>query len=237
MIIMDYREAQSSEEIFKALGEPPTSELPCDYLLHYPHIQVGIERKTASGLLGDLETGRFQEQMRSLDTPVRILLIEGLILPARNGKTLIQKQAYKFDYYDLKGHFEEGARLQLDFRKARWNFTSVMNLLLSACLSLVHHLEFTLSPAFTAKRIEEFGRYFAKESHNSFLAQPMPFSFHPEERLWPPKGVGQDRERRLLKHFGSLKAICEAEVEELCRVEGIGRKTAEEIYKAVRKKI
>jgi len=234
MIIMDYREAQTSEEIFKALGEPPVSELPCDYLLHYPHIQVGIERKTANGLLGDLETGRFQEQMRSLGTQVRILLIEGLILPARDGKTLIQKQAYKFDYYDLRGHFEEGARLQLDFRKSRWNFSSVMNLILSACLSLVHHLEFTLSPAFTAGRIKEFEHYFAKESHESLSAQPLPFSFHTEERLWPPKGVGQDRERKLLKHFGSLKAICEAGVKELCQVEGIGKRTAEEIYNAVR---
>lgn len=43
-------------------------------------------------------------------------------------------------------------------------------------------------------------------------------------------GVGPKRKKALLRHFGSVKAIREASVEDLCKVEGINRKVAEEIY-------
>lgn len=43
-------------------------------------------------------------------------------------------------------------------------------------------------------------------------------------------GVGPKRKKALLRHFGTVKAIREASVEDLCQVEGINRKVAEEIY-------
>lgn len=43
-------------------------------------------------------------------------------------------------------------------------------------------------------------------------------------------GVGPKRKQALLKHFGTAKRIREASVEELCEVEGINQKLAEEIY-------
>lgn len=43
-------------------------------------------------------------------------------------------------------------------------------------------------------------------------------------------GVGEKRRKNLLKHFGSLKRIQEASVEELLEVEGINSKVAESIY-------
>jgi Fanconi anemia group M protein len=39
--------------------------------------------------------------------------------------------------------------------------------------------------------------------------------------------------QRLLEHFGSVKAIFEAETDQLCKVKGIGKKTAEEINKVI----
>ena len=43
-------------------------------------------------------------------------------------------------------------------------------------------------------------------------------------------GVGPKRKKALIKHFGSMRAIREANVEELMEVQGISQKIAEEIY-------
>lgn len=44
-------------------------------------------------------------------------------------------------------------------------------------------------------------------------------------------GIGDKLARNLLDHFGSIRRIAEADVEELMRVEGIGRKKAERVRK------
>ena len=46
------------------------------------------------------------------------------------------------------------------------------------------------------------------------------------------EGVGEKRKEALLKHFKSLKKIANSTIEELENVEGIDRKTAENIYNA-----
>lgn len=48
------------------------------------------------------------------------------------------------------------------------------------------------------------------------------------------KGVGPNTKKQLIQHFGSVKAIKAASVEELCAVKGVGRKLAEIIHAALR---
>ncbi|MFJ4679993.1 excinuclease ABC subunit UvrC [Kitasatospora sp. NPDC088783] len=46
-------------------------------------------------------------------------------------------------------------------------------------------------------------------------------------------GLGETRRRALLKHFGSLKKLRAATVDELCEVPGVGRRTAETVAAAL----
>lgn len=46
-------------------------------------------------------------------------------------------------------------------------------------------------------------------------------------------GVGASTAERLLRHFGSVRSIMNAPIDELCLVEGIGTKTAENILEVI----
>ncbi|WP_084717875.1 excinuclease ABC subunit UvrC [Streptacidiphilus carbonis] len=49
-------------------------------------------------------------------------------------------------------------------------------------------------------------------------------------------GLGESRRQALLKHFGSLKRLRAATVEEICEVPGVGRRTAEAVAAALAEK-
>ncbi|MEU8352337.1 helix-hairpin-helix domain-containing protein, partial [Streptomyces sp. NPDC048845] len=48
-------------------------------------------------------------------------------------------------------------------------------------------------------------------------------------------GLGESRRQALLKHFGSLKRLRSATIDEICEVPGFGRKTAENVVAALAK--
>lgn len=46
-------------------------------------------------------------------------------------------------------------------------------------------------------------------------------------------GLGESRKQALIKHFGSVKKLRSATIDQICEVPGIGRKTAETIAVAL----
>jgi excinuclease ABC subunit C len=55
-----------------------------------------------------------------------------------------------------------------------------------------------------------------------------------QSRLDEIRGIGPKRRRDLILHFGSVKKLAEAEIEEISQVPGISRKLADSIYSALR---
>lgn len=247
MIIQESREVNNADGrlIQKKLGQPPLAFFEHgDYLLRGNGVTCLIERVTNSGLLADIESGRMVSKLEgcSEDADIVLLLIEGLIFPARDGTTLIQEGGYAFSYYDLKGsHFPEGADLKMSFRRTGFRFASVQNFLTSCQLRWVHGVEFTLSASETAERLMELNAYFTKgfDQHLLHLTRSRPFTMKREDNwseylLSGLPGVGIERAQVLLDVFKNPLAVFNADIKQLAGVSGIGRVTARKIYEAVR---
>lgn len=246
MLIVDYRELNNKDGqlIHRKLGGPPTAPLSSgDYLLRGNGITVLVERVKNSGLLADIESGRMVEKLEGCaeDADIVLLLIEGLILPARDGTVLLQEGGYAFNYYDLKGsHFPEGADLKMTFRRVNWHFHSVAEFLTSVCLRWVHKVEFTLSASETAERLKELDEYFSKgfDQHLLHLQRSRPFTMKKEDNLqeyilsgFP--GIGPERARAIIECFGKLPLRWTVDEKQLSRVEGIGKVTARKLIEAL----
>ncbi|MEG2450205.1 MAG: excinuclease ABC subunit UvrC [Clostridia bacterium] len=78
------------------------------------------------------------------------------------------------------------------------------------------------------QRVRDEAHRFAITFHRSARAKHLK-----ESELTKYSGIGDARAKLLLKHFGSVKAVKEATVEELAKVEGFKTKTAEKIYNAI----
>lgn len=248
MIIQESREVNNADGrlIQKKLGQPPLAFFEYgDYLLRGNGVTCLIERVKNSGLLADIESGRMVSKLEgcSEDADIVILLIEGLILPARDGSTLLQKEGHTFNYYDLKGsHFPEGADLEMSFRRTGFHFHSVAEFLTSVCLRWVHKFEFTISPSETAERLKELDEYFSKDfgQHLLHLQRSRPFDMKRGNNLheyiltgFP--GIGPERARAIVECFGTLPLRWTVDEKQLSRVEGIGKTTARKLISALAK--
>lgn len=249
MILIDERELNNSDGrlIHKRLNSPPTTRLEHgDFLIRGNGITTITERCTAAGLLADIESGRMVEKLQGCaeDADIVLLLIEGLILPARDNFTLLQeKGGYAFSYWgNGKSSFgQEGAEVKLKFRKVNWYFRSVAEFLTSVSLRWVHKVEFTLSASETAERLKELDQYFNKDfdQHLLHLTRSRPFTMKRENErgkylLSGLPGVGPERAQLLLDVLKTPLAVFNADIKQLAGVSGIGTVTARKIYEAIR---
>ena len=78
------------------------------------------------------------------------------------------------------------------------------------------------------QRIRDEAHRFANTHHRGRRSKTMV-----ESMLDDVPGLGEVRRKTLLKHFGSLKKLREADVAEIAQVPGIGPRTAEAIKAAV----
>ena len=175
-----------------------------------------IEYKVISDLINSMSTGRMSEQIAKVPKgDIGILLIEGWWTVDHNGYLRTKSKSWKRPYSWL------------------WNY------LLSAQLSGIY---IYLSPNefMTPRLIISIFDWFNKNQHDALSQRPKLHIMYPS--LTPKQiafsslpAVGEELSKRLCAHFNnSLLALCNAEVEEIAKVEGVGKRKAEFIYKFVR---
>jgi ERCC4-type nuclease len=57
------------------------------------------------------------------------------------------------------------------------------------------------------------------------------FDIRQEDCLSTAKGISVKTSKKILKHFGSVRKVANASIEQLCKIEGISIKKSQEIYK------
>jgi excinuclease ABC subunit C len=85
---------------------------------------------------------------------------------------------------------------------------------------------------YLVKRVRDEAHRFAIEYHRNLRGKAMTASV-----LDDVPGVGAKRKKALLKHFGSVKRLREATVDEIAEVPGIPRQVAEEVHAVVRQSV
>ena len=214
MIWVDTREPESMQ---KAVLNSEVRTLPAgDYLIlpgeDVDHEPILIERKTISDFMGSLNSGNLWEQLKHLrhtyDTKVKVyLLLEG-------------------DYYQIK------------YRK--WSEKSLMSIMWSIIadwhIPIIHARNQAWTISWLNKWNEKLsGNGKPKQIHSKRKSGR---TMSVDERIeYVLEGLaGPLASRRLLEQFGSIEGVVEASIEDLIRVENIGKKTANMIFDTLHKK-
>lgn len=212
-------------ELLKLLGTVSSlpEQLGCDFLLDGRRGAVaGVQRKTISDLVASVNDGRFQKellQMGKLNWAA--FLIEGREEWTSDGVLV------------LAGRRREGGGR--GFTLARYQ--SILLGIQSRGIRVLHSLDL----ADTTRRLQVLDRWWTNEhSGRDLEARPKVRGewgdrmTDAEGLLAQIDGVGYKRAKAIVKHFNGevpLKITCA--FEELLRVEGIGRVTAEKIWRVV----
>lgn len=204
------REAASKES---SLITSETEVSYGDYIFIYEGYTVGIERKSIRDLLNTISSDRFRPQMAGILTSYTIpyLLLEGSIAESKDGYIIADGSESRFRASSLHG-------LLTYIQEQR------IRLLISP------------SERITPSRILGLYNYFLDPNHAD-LTNTKLGTLHYKvvpgmEMLMGIPGVGWTSAKLLMEYFGSVSEVCNAEIDTLVKVKGVGPKTAQEIFKA-----
>jgi len=221
-ITLDYNEKNKTiDRYLRQKGARPSyRELPCDYLCLIGEKAVAIERKRTYQFVSDIidETARLDRQVADcLNYDAHIILLEGSWNYIQ-GAIATREKIYSPPLGNafltkLAKYILAGKRL---------------------------HIIATPGPRETAELIWAIAKL-AEKTNNG---KDIDLSYYLERRSKKGKkegirakintligipGVGEYRAIKLLDHFGSFRAIVEADEKEIAKVEGLGLKTAKKI--------
>jgi len=213
MILVDIRESKSPVPRFldKLGAKYEFVELEIgDYVVG----EVVVERKNVNDYVASLTSGRLANQLYQLSYhyPISVLIVEGYIDEVLYYRK-IKRQTY---ISSLAGSL---------LKRAPEGERGIINLVM------------VTSPFDTAVFLKYLHEKWSKgEPRLPVITKKK--AVNEKERalmiLSSLPGISEVRAEKLLNHFKSVKAVFNASTEELMRVEGIGRKTAESIYRIIR---
>lgn len=164
---------------------------------------VGLERKTVTDLLGSIGERLSSQLYRMLEHyDISILLLEGSWQIVRDQMIVVR-----------------GIE--------QWSWTSVWNYL-QTWQDRGLTLQFTADEGHTIKRLNELYAYYQDNVHmggvnRSIVGDPRLLAFQ-------CGGIGPKIGKELLKKFGSIKAVANANVEDYLEVEKMGKVKAQRLY-------
>jgi len=196
----------------EAIVSPEPEKRGADYLMSGQLGFVAVQRKEHSDLLNSIEDGRLQREVSLLRyEPVPILIIEGWP-----------------DFTSDGQHLE----------RPTWNKAGFRNLLRSVKDEGVQ-VERTDDLADTAAALVELQERWQKPAHISLLTRPKRIKTDSfgrrrvdDRAAWVLQGfpnIGPALAMRIVAKFGGLPLSWTCSVEELCEVDGIGEKRANEL--------
>lgn len=163
--------------------------------------KVGVERKTISDLLSSLGD-RMSKQLQAMTEhyDICVLLLEG-------------------SWQQVRGQVVTGRGIE------NWGWTTVWNFLRSWQDRGIT-LELTVNERHTIKRLNELYAYYAKPAHSGGFTRRQ---VGDDRLLARPVLVGIKTMEEVLKHFGSLRNVANASLDDFLKVDGVGAKRAESL--------
>ncbi|MEF8879010.1 MAG: DEAD/DEAH box helicase [Candidatus Thermoplasmatota archaeon] len=200
-ILVDHREYRSN--VVKNLSLKNVTVEPCqlDVGDYVLSSRVGVERKNVDDFLSSLLDGKLFEQIRSLNAAYSrpVLIIEG-------------KNLYEKRNINHNAIFGSLASISVDFG------VSIMN---------------TRDPLETADMLRVIAKREQKKHKKSVAIRGEKYSMSLKERqqflIEGLPNVSAVLAERLLNHFGNVRAIVNASVDDLMEVKGVGRQIASDI--------
>lgn len=178
---------------------------------------VGVQRKEIQDFLSSVADGRLQKELAQLQScHHRILILEGKVSWTNEGEMM------------GKGYGRTWTKKQ--WRSVLWGVRA-----------RGIWVEFTESMADTGQTLDWLEGWFTKDSHGSLDRRPGPVSLwgHPSNEdyqrhlIMGLPGVGPELADRICREFKGVPFGWKITEGDLLRVEGIGKKKAASIYKAL----
>ncbi len=214
-----------------------------DYVIRGNEVTVGVERVSSVGLLQDIESGRMVEKLEGCSKIYNavILLVEGLILPSKDGKCLLPHRADYSYYKQHWGPVVSAGKLVMEFREYNFHYGRMAEFLTSVSMRWIDKIEWTTGFKDTAERLVALHGWMNKPDHYLQTIKPRMFSMLSRNKVVGeymlssiPK-VGMATARQILNHFGTIEAVCAASPKDLHEVSGVGPIIANRIYEEFRR--
>lgn len=189
----------------------------CDIMWRAQRQWWGVQRKEIKDFIASIQDGRLGKEVAQMkNLPIKVVIIEGKITWT-NGGTL------------MAGRWE-----------TKVNRTQYEGMIMSLMKEGVH-VVWTENTKDTARWVTNFAGWSAKERHSSLRRRPGPSTpwGHVSDEDWAVHllqgfdGLGSEKARAIVKHFGKVPLGWEVTEEELRGVPGIGKVLAHRLWAAL----
>ena len=191
----------------------------CDVAWYVNGTWWGVQRKEIADFIASVQDGRLAReiaQMKAAELPIMVVVIEGRVQFTNDGFLMLGQRQTRVT--------------KSQYNSMQWSL-----------MDLGVHVSFTDSAYGTAEYIGGLARWSMKKTHNSMMRRPGPvapwgkvlnedWALH---LLQSFDGLGLDRARAVLKHFGGVPLDWTVTEAELRQVPGIGKVLAAKMYQAL----